>query len=578
MTLLAGLVGRLLPLGGDAFLHVDAAGASRVLNRAEAFAVERCASFQPLDVHQQSLRDAGLGAGAARDLLARLQSRGLLHDFAGLLAAAVDPGSLSAPPAPRLVIRSWHRPQGVGRLLASIRALEVRHAAAYDVVVVDDTDDPIFAALTRERVAEHAAGARGSIALLGPAERGTAITALAATVQASDRDALRALLDPAVPSATTGSRSWNFAQLLAAGGTLSILDDDTFLPLRWPDDGGDLFDPADASEAGIRYFDDDGHAGARELDAEPFGWLARYLAQPAARLLARGHRESTLRGRAAAEFAYVGAGARTVGVVPGLHGAIALDTSAYAVASNSYSMASLWRAPFDPARLDANRVWHTYPNPRVASHAVYTPLLLDARAPLPFAGTWGRVDDQYFLMLLRAMAAPVAFAHVPAMLGHSDFAPRDRLGNAQRALPIDPNLFIAHCFARWGETLVSDDRWTRLAAILAAAADWGGASDLRLGGAWVDFRRDMRVRVVERTAAALEDPAAPPAWRVVATRLLDANREAILADRIEAAELTVLRAALRQAAAAARLWPAVWDACAGDAALRRGLAPIVARG
>jgi hypothetical protein len=578
VTLLAGLAGRLLPLGGDDFLHVDAAGAGRVLGRAEAFAVERCASFEPIEVHQRALQEAGLGADAARELLARLRAQGLLQDFAGLLAAAIGSDGPPPPPRPRLVIRSWHRPAGVARLLASIRALEVRHDVAYDVVVVDDTDDAAFAARTRELVAVHAAAARGPVALLGPGERGRAIAALCAPLPARDHDGLRALLDPAVPSATTGSRSWNFAQLLAAGGSLSILDDDTFLPLRWPDDGDALFDPADASEAGIRFFDDDGHGVARELDAEPFEWLARHLARPAARLFAGGFREATLRGRPAAEFAYVSAGARTVGVVPGLHGALALDTSAYAVASNAYTMASLWRAPYDPARLDADRVWHTYPHPRITSHAVYTPLLLDAREPLPFAGTWGRVDDQYFLMLLHAIAAPIAFAHVPAMLGHSDFAPRDRRGNAQRALPVDPNLFLAHCFGRWGESLAGNDRWTRLAAIGAAAADWALASDARLGAAWVDFRRGMRARVVERTAAALEDPAAPPAWREVAGRLVRANREAIIADRAEAAELGTLRAGLRQAADAARLWPAVWQACAGDEAFRRGLAVRVPQG
>ncbi len=578
MTLVASLAGRLLPLGGGDFLHVDARGASRVLTRAEAFALERCATFQPVEVHQQALQSAGLGGAAAHELLARLRSLGLMQDFAGLLAAADEPGDRPAPAAPRLVIRSFHRPDGVARLLASIRALEVRHATAYDVVVVDDTDDAGYAARTRERVGAHAAAARGTVSLLGTAERAAAIESLSSTVPASARDTLRALLDPATPSAVTGSRSWNFAQLLAAGGTLSILDDDTFLPLRWPDDGAASCDPADASEAGMRFFDDGAHAGARELDEEPFGWLAHYLAQPAAQLLARGFREATLRGRPAAEFDYVRAGARIIGVVPGLHGAIALDTSAYAVASNAYSMASLWRAPYREERLDADRVWHTYPHPRVTSHAVYTPLLLDAREPLPFAGTWGRVDDQYFLMLLRAIAAPIGFAHVPAMLGHSDFAPRDRRGNAQRALPVDPNLFLAHCFGRWGEVLSGADRWTRLAAIGAAAADCAASGDAWLGGAWVDFRREMRARIVERTAAALEEPAAPAAWRTVAVALIRANRAAILADRPDAGEVASVRMALRQVADAARLWPAVWDACAGDEGLRRGLASTVPRG
>ena len=69
-----------------------------------------------------------------------------------------------------------------------------------------------------------------------------------------------------------------------------------------------------------------------------------------------------------------------------------------------------------------------------------------------------------------------------------------------------------------------------------------------------------------------------PAWREVAARLVRANREAIVADRAEAAELDTLRAGLRQAADAARLWPAVWQACAGDEGFRRGLAGRVPQG
>jgi hypothetical protein len=388
---------------------------------------------------------------------------------------------------------------------------------------------------------------------------------------------LRGLLDPAMPSAFTGSRSWNFALLLAAGGTLSILDDDTLLPLRWPDDGSERFDPADASEAGIRFFDDDGHLAAAELADEPFEWLGRWLGRCAPRLLARGWNEGPLRGRSVHEFAHLFAGARVAGVVPGLYGGLALDTSAYALASNSYSQASLWREPWQAARLDADRVWHTCPNPRLTSHAVYTPLLLDAREPLPFAGTWGRVDDQYFLMLLRAISGPLAFAHVPAMLGHIDLQPRQRAANARRPLPVDPNLFLAHWFGRLSDALARTDRWTALAALGAAAADWAVAPDAVLAEAWTAFRRDLRARVVERTRSMMDDPAAPAGWREAALALVEANVRAVANDRATPDELRSLRAGLAQVRDAAPQWPAVWDACAGDPALRGALSVPVPR-
>jgi hypothetical protein len=576
MTLLASVGGRLHALGGGRFLHVGRDGASRELDGADAFVLDRCGCFESLDAHRRALQSAGMPAELAQASLARLHGMNLLVDFPALLAACATPEERPSDAPPRLVVRSWHRPGGVARLLASLRAQEHRHAVAYDIVVVDDTDDAGFAKATRELVAAHARVARGTIALLGTTERRSALERLARVLPTQREPVLHGLLDPAVPSAVTGSRSWNWALLLAAGGTLSILDDDTVFPLRWPDDGSELIDPADASEAGIRFFDDDGCFAAAELADEPFEWLGRWLGRSAPARVARGWNEAPLRGRPAREFEYLTSGARVVGVVPGLYGGLALDTSAYALASNSYSQASLWRAPWQPARLEADRVWHTCPNPRITSHAVYTPLLLDARDPMPFAGTWGRVDDQYFLMLLRAISAPLAFAHVPAMLGHVDLQPRRRAANARRALPVDPNLFLAHWFGRQGEALARSDRWSALAALGAAAADWVSTDAAALGDAWVEFRRGMRARVVERTTGLLDDPAAPDGWREAATALIRANREAIAEDRAADEELVRLRAGLAQVRDAAACWPAVWDACAGDAALRGALAVPVA--
>ena len=140
-----------------------------------------------------------------------------------------------------------------------------------------------------------------------------------------------------------------------------------------------------------------------------------------------------LEGRRPAELAGL-RDAPIVGAVPGLYGGIAYDNSAYLAYSNRWSQASLWRAPFRRERLEADNLWHGYRAPRLVSYATYTPLLLDARELLPFAGTWGRVDDTYFLMLLRAIAAPVLFAHLPVALGHVDLAPRQRLAHAQQPL------------------------------------------------------------------------------------------------------------------------------------------------
>jgi hypothetical protein len=563
VALIAAASGRLQPLGQGGYLWSDRHGRARQLSEAEAFVLDRCAVFRPAAEQLGELTSAGMDAGLARRLLERLAASGLLLDAAQLLAQAPTVASpIAAPPAPLLVVRSWQRPAGVARLLASLRELEQRHGAAYRIVVVDDTDDGGFAAQTSELVAAHARLARGCIRLLGPAQREQAIAALAEGVCDSRSPVLRQMLDPAHQCALSGSRSWNWAQLLGAGGCLSILDDDTSFPLRLPDDASAVYELADASEAGVRFFDADECLAARELEREPYAWLGERLGVPAVGLLRGGWRDAALRGRRADELDYLLDGAVTVGVVPGLYGGLALDTSAYVVHGTGYTQASLWRPGFSPHRLEADSVWHCYPHPRLTSHAVYTPLLLDAREPLPFAGTWGRVDDQYFLTLLRAMAAPIAFVHVSAMLGHRDLVPRGRADAALRALPVDINLFIAGLFARWGGVQAGVDRWQRLAGIATLAAGWAQADDGMLACEWLEFRRRMRAVIVLQVEAGLADPAAPPAWCTFAREVARVNRQAMIDDVASAQELARIRSALRQVFEFAQLWPRLWSRCA----------------
>jgi hypothetical protein len=314
-------------------------------------------------------------------------------------------------------------------------------------------------------------------------------------------------------------------------------------------------------DAATRFLDSSQVLRPPLLEQEPYAYLCNYVGASTQALLARdGHAASSALGVAAASLMHLRHDARVVGAVPGIYGSLPFGSSAYLTCTDADSNANLWRKPFELERLQADRIVHGVRTPRLVPEAVYTPLLLDARELLPFAGTWGRVDDQYFLMLLKAIAGNIAFALVPALLGHADHAPRRRLERAREALLLDRNAFIAFVFAQSGATLASSDRTLRLAAVGRICAELAAADDAELALRILSWRSNMIGHLCAHLAAALEQfPHAPPAWRTHVQAILTANRTALELPTLDAQDLTAYRAGLQQAAAAAELWPVIWQ-------------------
>lgn len=566
--------GRIERQDGGRWRWLDAAdGASREIAPDLVRVAATCDRFATSASHADRVRLAlGLAPDAATACVRAWIDAGIGIEARIWLAAAAGggPGSL---PEPLLVLRVFERPQGLRRLLDSIAADSRRHGVRHRCLVVDDTRDPAAARRTLEVLQACAPGSVAELRLLGPAERGAAIDWLLDAVPEVARDALQALLDPARPSAVTGSRTWNWAVLAAAGGTLSILDDDVLFPLRRAPEAQSSVQVWDSNEPDTRFYDEaEGWRAEAELEEEPYRWLGKWLGAPAGMVLARsGFDPAMLEGRRPAELAGL-RDAPIVGAVPGLYGGIAYDNSAYLAYSNRWSQASLWRAPFRRERLEGDNLWHGYRAPRLVSHATYTPLLLDARGLLPFAGTWGRVDDTYFLMLLRAIAAPVLFAHLPVALGHVDLAPRQRLAQAQQPLRIDCNAYLADCFVRWSADMAEGARGERLLAVGARCAALAAEPEPVLAGQVHAFRAGLMQRLADHLDAALQrHPDADPAWREIVAGIVAANRGDAAVRPPDASELANHRRALAQVAAVAPHWPRLWERMRDGRAAFEGL-------
>lgn len=534
-----------------------------IVNTADAAALHSCATFAPAGYHAERLsREYGWTPQQASALLSSLASRGLVMDAAGFL------GARAAPPAPRVpeplvVVRAYQRPDGLKVLLDSLLADEKRHGTRRRYAIVDDTPDAAHAAKTHALAAGFARATASSVHLLGIDQRGAALERALAPVPAASRAALAALLDPARPSAVTGSRTWNWAVLLSAGASLAILDDDTRFPLRELPGVRRPFDLLDATEPVVRWFDDD-DALARALPEsarDPYERLADDVGQPAGALLARdGWDARLLAHRSPRELLPATRNDPVIAAVPGTYGTITLDSSVY-LTYPAESIADLWRAPYRHERLRCDRVAQGYEAPRLTSFASYTPLLADARELLPFAGTWGRVDDTYFLMLLRAMAPRAAYVHAPVLLGHADYGTRDRLARAAcERIPHDRNAFVASLVRSTGDTLGGGDRASRLAAVGAAMAALATAGDAHLADLVLRWRAEMATRVTRLLDGALRTRSdAPPEWRAHAERVIAVNRAALAEDRVDPAELAHCRRAIGQLADAAPWWPAMWS-------------------
>lgn len=553
--------GRIERTGAGRWRWLDAAGgAPREVDEGLARVAAACDRFDAVARHAQRVQEQlRLPAAAA---MAAVQ--GWIDAGIGIEARAwFAVGGDAAPPLPepRLVVRAYERPQGLRRLLQSLAADAARHGVRHRCLVVDDTRDADAAQRTREVLAPARSVEGLALQLLGPAQRAVALDWLLDAVPAGARPALLPMLDPGHPTAVTGARTWNWAVLAAAGGALSILDDDVGFPLRRAPQAQAAVQCWDSNEADTRFYDaPEGWRDEAELEHEPYAWLARWIGRPAGTVLAQiGFDPAGVEGRRPADLAALRT-APVVGAVPGLYGSIALDTSAYLVYSNRWSQASLWQAPFRRERLEAENLWHGYRAPRLVSYAAYTPLLLDARELLPFAGTWGRVDDTYFLMLLRAIAGPLWFAHLPVALGHHDVAPRRRLQRAMQALPLDRNAFLADLFLRWSEEGGGGTRAQRLGAVGERCAALATQPDMALEAQVRAWRVQMRQRLAGHLEAALaRHPEADARWREIAIRVAACNRDADRSERIDPAELACHRSALAQAAAVAPHWPQLWQ-------------------
>jgi hypothetical protein len=561
-ALIAALPGDAVPMGDDRGLWTAFDGSVRAeLSGAEWAAMQACDEFRSRDAHVAAVRVALHGAPFdVAALVDSLLARGLLLPPESFIPAEV-PDDASLPlPEPLVAIRAFDLPDELQRLLRSLLAHEQRYGAGRRYLIIDDTLDAASAARCAALVRDFAAATTSAVYRIGAAHQETLLAALGGELDRAARDVLATLIDPRTKTTITGSRAYNIAMLAAAGTAVSLLDHDTMLPWRLPPDAQHTFDLHDSTVNDTGYLDDVPFDTLPPYDGDGFALMRTQVGAAVANVLARdGWQRETLAGRSARELAHLRRAPRIIGAFGGIYGGVAFNSSSVLMTGTPASLQRLWRSPYRHDRLEGDRVWHGTTSPRLTSYAVYSPVLLDARALLPFAGTWGHADDTQFLAMLTAMDPRTAFVFSPLLVGHFPPGSRDRRRRGLEPLLLDRNGLLAADVDDLGQRLCGSDRAGRLAAIGAFAADIAHSTDASLTQHVHRWREGRLADFVERLSRIVAtNPGAPREWQDYAARALAVNREAMRESAIAPQELAKFRSAYAQLAAGATLWPRVW--------------------
>ena len=553
------------PASNDQFLWVSTdRRRSVLLGRAEAVLWQMALTFQSRDALLVAAQQRqSMPPSVAASAFARLQELDLLVTPMAMIG---DASSLPPPPAPVVAVRTYRRPQALARLLDSALAMQQRGAPARPWLVIDDARNDADA---EENQGVVAARARLGLDLmyLGPAQRSAALASLAG----GDDARLSLLLDPAVLATASGARSWNWAMLLTAGGTASMIDDDCFLPVRRPESWQRAWSMQNASANEGRFFDGPMPL-LQEMQEDPWEEALAVLGQSPGALARRdGLAVHQVAGKTLEQLSSWQAGRRVAAVIAGIHGGHVFNSALYLNIADAHSLRDLLRAPFALQRLQGDALWQGVSMPRLTSSAVYTPFLIDNRELLPCTPTAARADDTVFLGLLSALAPDSSYAMLPMLVGHAPVEHRDRLDAMFRDLLVDGNTHLSSQAHQIAAHLPGRTREARFAAIAA----WADAAASHDAADWQVEVSVWRDRVIAGALDALEQSKrlagadAPDEWRQVIERAMAVNRATIGQPAPESL-VAEARACCTQLATTASAWQAWWsDAAAGWAATWR---------
>lgn len=546
-------------------------------------ALDQCREFRPLDEHVARITGVipGLsGQGeAVRRVLTGLIDRGLLKSDADFLASLADATRREPAPLKALAIRCSNRPALAQRLLASLREHGRRFERRDTVVLIDDSTDR-DAARAHARMVETDIAGGGTASYVGRDEVRALVERLGKAVPAARGVLPRLLLEPG-RNGFGGGRGYNVALLLAAGGTLSLLDDDYHLPFHRAHGARDGLDPAQSTRFGVRFLDsqqdalDDG-----ELLAEDGFRLQQQLVGASLGAAIGSHTalrldREQLRGQPLSRLGHLRGDARILASYTGSRGASFTSDSAWLYDLDPASRAGFWRDRDSYLRnVHAEAIVHAPQHTLVRPFGLFTPFLLDNSELLPCTAPSGRGEDGLFGTVASYVYPDSQTVHLPITIGHVQEGRRPRYERAMRALTPGINRFLREWVRNNAQPAHSADAGARLALLAAQLEDLAHAPPAKRVDILVEYLRYVRADLIDRLQQQLGAASdAPVYWLADARRIVEENGKALLAndpprldewpDSVDADGCAaLLRDACLELAEGYRHWPALWRTAA----------------
>lgn len=274
----------LVPAGDDVLLHDPERAAPIVLPTFELDLLAQCTHFATVVTHADAAaRRTGLPPDGVTQRLYELVDRGLLVSQQEVLSrarAAAEAETDAAPTLDRVAVITGDRPASLATCLRSYRE---RYGAEIELIVFDDSADPVTRAENRRVAAQAAAG--GRILYAGEDEKRRLVTELAARSGVEEEVVRAAVAEFDGCTWHTGANR-NAALLDAAGSAVLMVDDDTTARAAYLADAGDglrlssRYDPWS-----VHFFAsvEDALDAADWQDADILAWHRRFLGRsPAA--------------------------------------------------------------------------------------------------------------------------------------------------------------------------------------------------------------------------------------------------------------------------------------------------------
>ncbi len=579
--LYAAVDGLASPLGNDECVFKPAGSAQAHMMTVQVLqALDQCREFRSLDEHaagvQQSVPGMHGQRSAVQKVLEHLVSRGLLISDQSWLDSIRNAPSRGALPGHGVAVRCCDRPEQFRALLESAQGDDTP-LDGQPWMVFDDSRDPDKARAHRDALRSFASETGTNSLYIGSQQR-EALSAMAQKALPDHRNAIADLIggsSDAKPS-FTGGRSMNLAMLLAAGGRLTLLDDDQLLEARQRDShrSGVDFRPNLSLPVNFHSNVDALRQSSESLPADSIERSTQLVGRSLGELIAHDEYKvdrQLLRGLMPSQLPHIGIDTHIQALTQGAWGSARTASNLWLFLLEGKARQEFWgeRESY-LANLQGAMLFHGADQARLQQQGNFTPLAVACGEFCAFAAPRGRGEDAVFAALTRFCMPNSVVLELPFALGHRQETGRKRQGAGGVLDQPSFNHFLRDFLGQRVADYRSNDPRLRLrivADLLRDLAETSRSQRIEMLSEYIGFHRSDRIARLQKAFASAGNEA-PIYWQADVRDLVQRYSQALTSNELrlegwpEALDADqcadLLRKELRGMADNCEAWSALW--------------------